>query len=210
LPRTRIKICGITREEDAVAAAQAGVDAIGLVFHPGSPRHVTLEQAQRIRAALPPFVTTVGLFVNASESLVREALSKVPLDLLQFHGDESAEFCSGFGHPWIRAVRVRDSRVVAAAESTYDRAFGLLADAYSEDRYGGTGKTFNWDWLPETRKLPLILAGGLTPDNVGEAVRRVRPWAVDVSGGVESAPGIKSSQRINEFVREVTLTHETD
>ncbi|MGM0433101.1 MAG: phosphoribosylanthranilate isomerase [Pseudomonadota bacterium] len=210
MPRTRIKICGITREEDAVIAARAGVDAIGLVFHPDSPRHVAVEQAQRIRAALPPFVTTVGLFVNASSSLVREALSRVPLDLLQFHGDESAAFCAGFGHPWIRAVRVRDSRVVVAAESTYDRAFGLLADAYSQDRYGGTGETFNWDWVPDSRSLPLILAGGLTAENVGEAVRRVRPWAVDVSGGVESAPGIKSPQRIHEFVREVTLTHETD
>ncbi len=210
MPRTRIKICGITREEDARAAAFAGVDAIGLVFHPGSPRWVSIEQAQRIRRALPPFVTTVGLFVNAPEADVRTTLSRVPLDLLQFHGDETAAFCDGFGHPWIRAVRVRDSRVVAAAESTYDRAFGLLADAYDPERYGGTGTTFNWEWLPEERTLPLILAGGLTPDNVNGAVRRVRPWAVDVSGGVESEPGIKSHQRINEFVREVTQTHETD
>ena len=210
MPRTRIKICGITREADAIAAAEAGVDAIGLVFYPDSPRCVSIEQAQRIRRALPPFVTTVGLFVNAPENEVRDALSRVPLDLLQFHGDETPDFCAGFGHPWIRAVRVRDSRVVAAAESTYDRAFGLLADAYDPDRYGGTGTTFNWDWLPATRSLPLILAGGLTAENVGEAVQCVRPWAVDVSGGVESGPGIKSHQRINEFVREVTLTHETD
>ena len=210
MPRTRIKICGITREEDAIAAAGAGVDAIGLVFHPGSPRCVSIEQAQRIRRALPPFVTTVGLFVNAPEASIRNALSGVPLDLLQFHGDEPPEFCAGFGHPWIRAVRVRDSRVVVAAESTYYRALGLLADAYDPERYGGTGTTFNWDWLPEKRALPLILAGGLTTDNVSEAVQRVKPWAVDVSGGVESEPGIKSHQRINEFVREVTQTHETD
>lgn len=210
MPRTRIKICGITREADACAAAEAGADAIGLVFHPDSPRYVSLEQARRIREALPPFVTAVGLFVNASSRFVEDALAHVPLDLLQFHGDESAAFCSGFGHPWIRAVRVRDSRVVAAAENTYYRALGLLTDAYDPDCYGGTGTTFNWDWLPATPSMPLILAGGLTADNVGEAVRRVRPWAVDVSGGVESEPGIKSHQRINEFVREVTLTHETD
>lgn len=210
MPRTRIKICGITREQDAVAAAEAGVDAIGLVFHPESPRCVSVEQARGIRGALPPFVTTVGLFVNASRDFVVTALEQVPLDLLQFHGDESASFCGGFGHPWIRAVRVRDSRVVTAAESTYDKAFGLLADAYSQERYGGTGKTFNWDWLPASPSLPLILAGGLTAANVGKAVQRVQPWAVDVSGGVETEPGIKSPQRINEFVREVTLTHETD
>lgn len=209
MPRTRIKICGVTREADAIAAARAGVDAIGLVFHPESPRCVSVAQAQRLRRVLPPFVTTVGLFVNASAAHVRDVLSRVPLDLLQFHGDESPEFCAGFGHPWIRAVRVRDSRVVTAAENAYDRAFGLLADAYDPARYGGTGTTFNWDWLPATRALPLILAGGLTADNVGEAVQHVRPWAVDVSGGVESEPGIKSHQRINEFVREVTQTHET-
>lgn len=193
-----------------MAAAEAGADAIGLVFHPESPRCISLEQARRIRDALPPFVTTVGLFVNAEEAFIRESLCRVPLDLLQFHGDETPEFCARFAHPWIRAVRVRDSRVVMAAESAYDRASGLLADAYDPDRYGGTGTTFNWEWLPAERSLPLILAGGLTADNVGQAVKQVRPWAVDVSGGVESAPGIKSPQRINEFVREVTLTHETD
>lgn len=210
MERTRVKICGITRPEDALAAANAGADAIGLVFYPQSRRAVTVPQAQAIRRALPPFVSVVGLFVNPEPELVRKYLDALPLDLLQFHGDESASFCNSFGHPWIKAVRVRDAGVVAEAQKTYHAAIGLLADAYDPEQYGGTGRTFNWEWLPSSPALPLILAGGLNADNVGAAVRRVRPWAVDVSGGVEDAPGIKSAVLIQKFIREVIQNHETD
>jgi len=208
--RTRVKICGITRPEDALAAAQAGADAIGLVFYPASTRAVTIPQASAICHVLPPFVTVVGLMVNPEADMVRKHLEALPLDLLQFHGDESAGFCNSFGHPWIKAVRVRDAGVVTQAESAYHEASGILADAYDPEQYGGTGRTFNWDWLPDRPSKPLILAGGLNTGNVGDAVRRVRPWAVDVSGGVEDAPGIKNAALIQNFIREVIQHHETD
>ncbi|TDT41540.1 phosphoribosylanthranilate isomerase [Halospina denitrificans] len=210
MDRTRVKICGITRPEDALAAAQAGADAIGLVFYPASARAVTIPQASAICHVLPPFVTVVGLMVNPEAEMVRKHLEALPLDLLQFHGDESAGFCNSFGHPWIKAVRVRDAGVVAQAEEAYHGASGILADAYDPDQYGGTGRTFNWGWLPERPSRPLILAGGLNAGNVGDAVRRVRPWAVDVSGGVEDAPGIKNAALIQNFIREVIQNHETD
>ena len=210
MKRTRVKICGITRPEDARAAAEAGADAIGLVFYPGSARAVSIPQARSICYMLPPFVTVVGLMVNPEADVVRNYLDALPLDLLQFHGDESPGFCNSFGHPWIKAVRVRGADMVAEAETAYHGASGILADAYDPEQYGGTGRTFNWDWLPERPTKPLILAGGLNAGNVAEAVRHVRPWAVDVSGGVEDAPGIKNTALIQNFIREVIQNHETD
>ena len=210
MDRTRVKICGITRPEDAQAAADAGADAIGLVFYPGSARAVTIPQARAICHMLPPFVTVVGLLVNPEADTVRSYIEALPLDLLQFHGDESPGFCNSFGHPWIKAVRVRGQGMVTQAERDYEGASGILADAYDPEQYGGTGRTFNWDWLPDEPAKPLILAGGLNPGNVRDAVRRVRPWAVDVSGGVEDAPGIKNAALIQNFIREVIQNHETD
>ncbi|MDY0068283.1 MAG: phosphoribosylanthranilate isomerase [Porticoccaceae bacterium] len=197
---TRVKICGITRPEDARAAADAGADAIGMVFYPGSARRVTVEGALPIAAAVGPLVTTVALFVNPGVELVRDVLARVRPALLQFHGDEDNAFCAQFGHPFIKAIRVRPDTDPAAAMAPFDGASGFLFDAWSADAYGGTGKTFDWGKLGGLGGFPLILAGGLDPGNVGEAVRRVRPYAVDVSGGVESAPGIKDPDSIARFV----------
>ena len=210
MARTRIKICGITRPGDGVNAAEAGADAIGLVFYEQSRRAVTVAQAQAICRALPPFITVVGLFVNHTAEEVGAVCEQVPLDLLQFHGDETAPFCEQFGQRWMRGVRARDPEVVESAFDTYHRASGILMDAYNSDRYGGTGTTFNWDWLPSHPSRPLILAGGLTPENVAGAVARVRPWAVDVSGGVEDAPGIKSAELMQQFAQEVDRGYKTD
>jgi phosphoribosylanthranilate isomerase len=208
--RTRIKICGITREADGLAAARLGVDAIGLVFYPDSPRAVSAEQAARIVAALPAFVTTVGLFVDATETAVRDILARVPLDELQFHGSESPEYCAGFGRSWVKALRMRDDIDLHDEARRYAHARALLLDAWVADRAGGTGETFDWDRIPEALQRPVILAGGLSPDNVAEAVRRVRPWAVDVSGGVEERDtqghkkyGCKSVDAMQAFVRGV-------
>ncbi len=208
--RTRIKICGITRPGDAINAAEAGADAIGLVFYAASSRAVSIAQAREIAQAVPPLVTLVGLFVNHDAKAVRGICDQVPLDLLQFHGDETAAFCDQFAQRWIRGVRARDPEVVESAFDTYHRASGILMDAYNPDRYGGTGTTFNWDWLPSNPPRPLILAGGLTPDNVAGAVSQVRPWAVDVSGGVEDSPGIKSAELMQQFAREVDRGYKTD
>jgi phosphoribosylanthranilate isomerase len=201
--RTRVKICGITREEDGRAAALSGADAIGLVFYPPSPRAVRIEHAARIVAGLPPFVSVVALFVNPGKSEVRSVLDAVRIDLLQFHGDEPAEACEGFGLPYLKAVRVRESAEVTAAARRHPRAAGLLLDAYDAGRWGGTGHTFDWSLVPAGAGLPLILAGGLSPANVADAVRTARPYAVDVSGGVESAPGVKDPRRIEAFIDEV-------
>lgn len=184
--RTRVKICGITRPEDGSAAAVAGADAIGLVFYGPSPRCVTVEQAQAICAALPPFVTVTGLFVDAPPEQVSAVLAQVPLDLLQFHGDESPEYCASFGRPWMKALRMREGIDVVAEAIRFRAARGLLLDAYVPGVPGGTGERFDWSRIPATLPLPLVLAGGLAPENVAEAVRQVRPWAVDVSGGVEA------------------------
>ncbi|BAN47746.1 phosphoribosylanthranilate isomerase [Metapseudomonas resinovorans] len=197
----RIKICGITRIEDALAAVAAGADAIGFVFYAKSPRAVTPAQARSIIAALPPFVTTVGLFVDMPRAELRQLLGEVPLDLLQFHGDESAEDCAGFGRPYIKALRVKPGDDIAAAVSRYPEASGLLLDTYVPGVPGGTGEAFDWSLVPQDAAKPLILAGGLTPDNVGEAVRQVRPYAVDVSGGVEAAKGIKDAAKIQAFIQ---------
>ncbi|MDH4286114.1 MAG: phosphoribosylanthranilate isomerase [Gallionella sp.] len=203
---TRIKICGITRVEDALAAAQAGADAIGLVFHEHSPRHVTVQQAARVVAAVPPFVTVVGLFVNPSEDAVSEVLRQVPLDVLQFHGEEEPEFCSRFGRPWIKAIRMRHDVDLIQCAARYRQAQGLLLDAFVEGAHGGTGVALDWALIPQTVPLPVILAGGLHAGNVAEAIRLVRPYAVDVSSGVEAAKGIKDAAKVAEFINEVKKT----
>ena len=199
----RSKICGITRIEDALAAVEAGADAIGFVFYAKSPRAVTFEQARVIVKALPPFVTTVGLFVNASDQALREILGAVPLDLLQFHGDESAEACESWQRPYIKALRVKAGDDIVAACEAYPGASGILLDAYVEGIPGGTGEAFDWSLIPQGLSKPIILAGGLTPDNVAEAVARVRPYAVDVSGGVEASKGIKDHGKIQAFIKAV-------
>lgn len=202
---TRTKICGITSVEDACAAVEAGADAIGLVFYPRSPRFVTVEQAVTIARAVGPFVTTVGLFVDPTPEAVQLVLEEVPLHLLQFHGQETPAFCAAFQRPYIKALRMAEGLDVAAQEREflYAGALGLLLDSYSPAAPGGTGETFAWERIPPERRLPLILAGGLSPENVGSAVQHVRPYAVDVSSGVESAPGRKDSARISAFVAAV-------
>ena len=206
----RVKICGITRPDDGRHAARAGADAIGLVFYPPSPRYVSPRQAADIVAALPPFVTTVGLFVDAPPEQIAALLEQVPLDMLQFHGDESPEYCAAFQRPWIKALRMRDGVDPRAEAERYGAvgARGLLVDSYVPGVPGGTGERFDWDRLPADPSLPLVLAGGLDPANVAEAVRRVRPWAVDVSGGVEvlgvdgrRQGGIKDPGAVSAFIR---------
>lgn len=197
----RVKICGITRVEDALAAAAAGADAIGLVFYAKSPRAVEVEQARAIIAALPPFVTTVGLFVDIERAELERILARVPLDLLQFHGDEAVAQCEGFNRPYIKALRVKAGDDIAAQARRYPSAQGILLDTYVEGVPGGTGEAFDWSLVPHDLGRPVILAGGLRPDNVAAAVVQVRPYAVDVSGGVEASKGIKDAQRIGAFVR---------
>lgn len=202
--RTRIKICGLTRVEDAAVAVEAGADAVGLVFYRPSPRHVELERAAHIARAVPAFVTLVGLFVNPDPDEVRGVLERIPLGLLQFHGDESPDQCRSYGRAYIKAIRMRTAMDVGAKIQEYGDAAGVLVDSYEPGRPGGTGASFAWDRLPADPGKPLILAGGLTPDNVGAAVAQVRPYAVDVSSGVESAPGVKDAGRIRAFVAAVT------
>lgn len=208
--KTKTKICGITNVGDALAAANAGADAIGLVFFDPSPRAVDVAQARGIAAAVPAFVTLVGLFVNPDADYVRNILDQVPLDLLQFHGDESPEFCNQFGRRWIKAVRVATTEDVEDAFERYSLGSGLLLDAYDPNLYGGTGKSFDWTLIPQQRPLPLILAGGLNSDNVARAITAVKPWAVDVSGGVEIRKGVKDATRIKEFLNEVHRVDKTD
>lgn len=199
----RSKICGITRIEDALAAAEAGADAIGLVFYAKSPRAVNVQQARAIIAELPPFVTTVGLFVNATRCELGEILEAVPLDLLQFHGDETPQDCAGHHRPWIKALRVRPGDDLKAACRQYAAASGILLDTYVPGIPGGTGEAFDWSLVPADLDKPIILAGGLSAANVGQAIAQVRPYAVDVSGGVEHAKGIKDPAQIEAFVRAV-------
>ncbi|VXB85515.1 N-(5'-phosphoribosyl)anthranilate isomerase [Pseudomonas sp. 8O] len=199
----RSKICGITRIEDALAVVEAGADAIGLVFYGKSPRAVSVEQAAAILHALPPFVTTVGLFVDMPRDELQQLLQRLPLDLLQFHGDESPADCEGFGRPYIKALRVRPGEDVAAAMAPYTGARGILLDTFIEGVPGGTGASFDWSLVPEDAAKPIILAGGLDADNVARAIRQVRPYAVDVSGGVEASKGIKDADKIRAFVRAV-------
>jgi phosphoribosylanthranilate isomerase len=199
LNRTRIKVCGITRPEDARAAVELGVDAIGLVFYPPSPRCVTVEQAWEIARIVPPFVTLVGLFVNETKLTVRRVMEAVPIQLLQFHGEEEESFCRSFHAPYVKAARVRPGLDLVKYAQAYPSAQGLLLDAWVEG-FGGGGNTFDWSLIPPRLPLPLILSGGLDVGNVSEAVRSVRPWAVDVSSGVEAAKGIKDAGKIAAFV----------
>ncbi|WP_456404238.1 phosphoribosylanthranilate isomerase [Thiolapillus sp.] len=203
--RTRVKICGITRLEDAQAATEAGADALGFVFYPPSPRNTDIEQARRIVAQLPPFVTTVALFVDAEREQIAEVVRKVQIDLIQFHGDESPEFCASHERPWIKAIRMKERVDLRRLGEDYRGASGLLLDAYKPGVPGGTGERFDWDRIPPEMAGRIILAGGLNPENVASAVRSVRPWAVDVSGGVEASKGIKDHQKIEQFMRGVEL-----
>lgn len=207
--RTRTKICGITRIEDALAAAAAGADAIGFVFYAKSSRAVSAEIARDICAVLPAFVTTVGLFVDAEASAVKDVLDVVPLDLLQFHGAESPAYCAQFSRPYCKAVRMRDDLDVTAEVAQFAEvaqlkaARSILLDTYRAGVAGGTGEIFEWQRVPHSLRNKIILAGGLSPENVGDAIAQVRPYAVDVSGGVESAPGIKDVYKIEAFIAAV-------
>lgn len=206
--RIRVKICGITRPQDGVSAALAGADAIGMVFYPGSTRHVSIETARAIIDELPPFISTVGLFVDATRKDINRVLSNVNLDMLQFHGAESQMDCLGYDRPFIKAIRVRPDMDIIRQVEIYDKSAGLLLDTYVEGVPGGTGRTFNWDIIPADVDKPLILAGGLNIENVVDAIRRVQPYAVDVSGGVESAAGIKDSELLATFIKRVRKYNE--
>jgi phosphoribosylanthranilate isomerase len=205
MTRTRVKICGITRVEDALSAANAGADAIGLVFYAASPRSVTIEQAQKIVAALPPFVSVVGLFVNAAKAEIESVLSQVKLDILQFHGDETPTDCEQINMPYFKAIRVKPDTNLLQYALEFKSAKALLLDAFSDTAYGGTGQQFDWNLIPpklvKALTKPVILAGGLTSENVAQAIQQVQPYAVDVSGGVELAKGIKDAAKIAAFMQ---------
>lgn len=203
LSRTRVKICGVTRPEDGAMAAALGADAIGLVFYPPSPRFVDMEIAQRIVAALPPFMTVVGLFMNAEPVTVKNAIDNVPMHLLQFHGDEEPAYCEFFGKPYLKAVPMGADADVPVYEQRFASAAGLLLDSHGSKKMGGTGQSFDWTRVPAERHKPLILVGGLHPGNVAEAIRQVRPYAVDVSSGVESVKGVKDAALMRAFLRGV-------
>ena len=201
--RTRVKFCGFTRVEDAVFAARLGVDAIGLVFYPPSPRHVEIEQAIRIVNALPAFTSVVALFVDEQEARIRDVLAQVPIDCLQFHGDEPAEACRVYGKRYIKALRMQDGIDIDALALHYHDAAGLLLDAYHPGAKGGTGCQFDWELIPEQCGLPVILAGGLDETNAKQAVQTLRPYALDVSSGVESEKGVKNSLKMAAFIKQV-------
>jgi len=199
--RTRVKICGFTRPEDALCAAGLGVDAIGLVFYPASPRNVEIEQAAQIVRALPAFVSVVALFVDAEQALINDVLQRVRVDCLQFHGDEPADHCRLYHKPYIKALRMHDGINLPAEEAQYRDACGLLLDAYHPGVPGGTGEAFDWELIPQIKRLPIILAGGLTPENAERAIRTVKPYALDVSSGVEAAKGLKDAEKMAAFIR---------
>ena len=201
--RTRIKICGLTREQDIRAAVAAGADAIGLVFYAPSPRYLDIKTAHKLVQCVPPFVTVVGLFVDAPREEIEQILREVPLDLLQFHGKETVAQCEGFNRPYIKAIRVATETDIRAEIEKYPSASGILLDSYQQGVPGGTGVSFDWAKIPAGLDTPVILAGGLTPENVAGAIRQVRPYAVDVSGGVEQSKGIKDPHKIDKFIREV-------
>lgn len=202
---TRIKICGVTRAQDAHSAAASGADAIGLVFYPQSARAITAEQAVDIVSAVPPFVSVVALFVDEPIASIERILSLLPVDILQFHGDEPPEFCEQFDRPWVKALRVKDGLDVVAQCKRFSKARAVLLDSWQEGMVGGTGKTFDWGLAQGPMPLPVVLAGGLNQDNVGEGITALRPAAVDVSGGVEVSPGIKDADRMRRFVAAVRM-----
>ena len=201
--RTRIKICGITRAEDADAAVEAGADALGLVFYPPSPRAVDVAQAVDAVGNVPAFVSVTALFVNPTVEEVQRVLDSVRIDVIQFHGEEDDDFCRQFKRPYIKALRVRQASDVVASCLRFPGALAILLDSYKPGVPGGTGETFDWSLIPETPTKPIILAGGLEPDNVASAITQIRPFAVDISGGVEASKGIKDHRKIEEFVNEV-------
>jgi phosphoribosylanthranilate isomerase len=200
---TRIKVCGITQLEDALQAVAAGADAIGLVFYSKSPRNVGIEQAQKIAQALPPFVTCVGLFVNAEAAFVERVIASVKLTCLQFHGDETPAYCQQFQQPWIKAIRMRDEVDLTAESQRFNQAQALLLDAYKKGVPGGTGESFDWHKIPADLASHIVLAGGLNSENVGQAIATAKPYAVDVSGGVEARHGIKDQSKVSDFCRQV-------
>lgn len=204
MQRKRIKVCGITKFEDAIAAADSGADALGFVFYPPSPRNIEVDTAAAIIQALPAFVTSVALFVNPSETLVETVINKTQVDLLQFHGDEPPAFCDQFSRPYIKAIRVKPDLDITAQVAQYQGARGILLDAYVKNIPGGTGTTFDWSLIPQNLSKPIILAGGLTPENVSEAVKQANIWGVDVSGGVEERKGVKSHALIQSFCKGAT------
>ncbi len=206
--RTRVKICGITQVDDALAAVDAGADALGFVFYEASPRAVDIQSARLIFDKLPPFISKVGLFVNAKYSYVNAVLDALALDVLQFHGDEDEAFCGSFNKPYLKAIRMRDSTDLSDMAKIYSSASGLLLDAFDSTQYGGTGQTFNWDLMPKRCNLPIVLAGGLNVNNVHDAVKNTKPYAVDVSSGVEKSKGVKDHQLIKKFMHEVKRANE--
>jgi phosphoribosylanthranilate isomerase len=197
----RIKICGITSVEDGLCAARLGADAIGLVFYSKSPRYVKTSQARDIAYAVGPFTTLVGLFVDESEATIASILEQVPLQLLQFHGNESAAYCQQFARPYVKAIRMQEGLDVKAAINQHPKATGILLDAYRPGVPGGTGEVFDWQRFPKNCEKPMILAGGLRPENIAQAIAETQPYAVDVSGGVEKGPGIKDSEKITAFIK---------
>lgn len=201
---TRIKICGLTRVEDVIFAVHSGVDALGLIFYEKSSRHVSVNQAVLLTEVIFPFVTLVGLFVNPSADSVREVLKAVPLDVLQFHGEEEPAFCAQFGRPYLKAIRVKNGVDLVQCADHYAGAQGLILDTYVEGTHGGTGTTFDWALIPHDLPLPVILSGGLNAGNVAEGIRKVRPYAVDVSSGVEESKGFKDAAKMAAFVDEVS------
>ena len=205
----RVKICGITRAEDLQAACNAGADALGFVFYARSPRHLEIAQAAALVAQLPPFVQSVGLFVDAEPAFVEAVLKAVPLDLLQFHGSEAPEQCRHHGRPYLKAVRMREGTDLVKYCADFDDARALLLDAYVPGVPGGTGERFDWELIPAGLTKPIVLSGGLDVGNVGRAVETVRPWAVDVSSGVEAAPGIKDAARVAAFIENVRCAAKT-
>ena len=203
--RVRVKICGITSVQDALTAVKHGADAIGLVFYAPSSRNVSIAQAQEIARQIPAFVSVVGLFVNAEASFVNKVISQVKINLLQFHGDETPEACSQFSLPFIKAIRVKPDTNLIQCAIDFSAAKALLLDTYTEGLMGGTGHVFDWDLIPKQMAKPVILAGGLTADNVAQAIQKVQPYAVDVSGGVEMSKGIKDADKIAAFMQQVYL-----
>jgi phosphoribosylanthranilate isomerase len=201
--RTRVKICGITRAEDALAAINSGADALGFVFYSKSPRAISIEQAANIMSILPPFVSKVGLFVDADVAEIRNVLACCSLDVLQFHGDETADFCGSFSMPYMKALRMRDDLDLSAAIRSYSAASAFLLDSYKPGVPGGTGESFDWQRIPNNLDISVVLAGGLRPSNAGAAIASCHPYALDVSGGVELAPGIKCANKMTEFITAV-------